>query len=48
MTVIELFNRFKCTKEEREKLLDFLQNIRITRVINEIQIIKQSYGNKNI
>lgn len=41
-TITDLFQRFDCTKEEREKLLDYLQALRINQVINEINEIRKN------
>ena len=36
MSIFELFTRYKCTKDEKERLLDYLCAIRIKRIIKEI------------
>lgn len=41
-TITDLFQRFNCTKEEQNKLLDYLQAIRINQVINEIKKIREN------
>lgn len=41
MSILEFFNRYKCTKSEKEHLLDHLCAIRVKKVIKEIDNLKQ-------
>jgi hypothetical protein len=42
MDIFEFFNQYKCTKNEKEHLLDYLCTIRVKRVIKEINDLKIS------
>ena len=40
MGILEFFDQYKCTKNEKEHLLDYLCTIRVKRVIKEINDLK--------
>lgn len=40
MSILEFFDQYKCTKHEKEHLLDYLCIIRVKRVIKEISDLK--------
>lgn len=40
MSILEFFVRYKCTKNEKEHLLDYLCTIRVKKVIKEINDLK--------
>ena len=40
MGILEIFDQYKCTKNEKEHLLDYLCTIRVKRVIKEINDLK--------
>lgn len=42
MDILEFFARYKCTKNEKEHLLDYLCTIRVKRVIKEINNLKMN------
>ena len=41
MSVFEFFHRYKCTKDEKEHLLNHLCAIRIKRIIKEMDILHE-------
>ena len=48
MSITELFLRYKCDKHERIVLLEFLRSIRISRIIREMDEIKQIFNDLNM
>ena len=40
MGILEFFDQYKCRKNEKEHLLDYLCTIRVKRVIKEINDLK--------
>nr|DAL66444.1 MAG TPA: hypothetical protein [Caudoviricetes sp.]DAP82770.1 MAG TPA: hypothetical protein [Caudoviricetes sp.] len=40
MDILEFFSRYKCTREEKERLLDYLCTIRVQRIIKGIDNLK--------
>lgn len=39
MSIFEFFHRYKCTKDEKEHLLEYLCVIRIKGIIKEMDIL---------
>ena len=48
MGILEFFDQYKCTKNEKEHLLDYLCTIRVKRVIKEINDLKINKKTENI
>lgn len=46
MSIHEFFIRYKCTRNEKEHLLDHLCAIRVKRVIKEIDNLKSEISQK--
>ena len=44
MGILEFFDQYKCTKNEKEHLLDYLCTIRVKRVIKEINDLWKSHS----
>nr|DAG33808.1 MAG TPA: hypothetical protein [Caudoviricetes sp.] len=40
MDILEFLDRYKCTKDEKERILDYLCAIRVQRIIKGIDNLK--------